>query len=112
MPDWLVLVTVGLASWRVWHLIALDEGPWNILERARRYVTGLPRDWQEGDRIPDTYREHLAKEFIECPFCMGFWVALAFAGLYAWDGEVAFWVALPFALGSVPPLINNWTEKE
>lgn len=112
MSDPVILVTVALAAWRVWHLLALDSGPWDVIDRARRYVTGLPQDWKEGDKIPKTYRRHLAEEFIECPFCMGFWVSLAWAGLYAVDDDWAFWGALPFALNTVVIFGNHALSDE
>jgi hypothetical protein len=67
-----------LASWRVFQLLAFDD----ILDRPRRYVTRVPRSWREGDSTPAGFRATLG-EFIECPYCLGFWIALAFFG--AWE---------------------------
>jgi hypothetical protein len=105
------LVVVALAAWRTWYLIGQDDGPFNILDRARRYITGLPRDWKERDQIPDSYREGM-KDFLECPFCLGFWIALAWAGLYALDDEWAFWVGLPFAVNAVTVAVNHWLTAD
>ena len=92
---WLDALILALAAWRVWHLLAEDL----ILEPARRYVTRLPEDWEEGDKIPSTYRHNLA-EFINCPFCLGFWVALAWVIGYALFPDGSLWVAAPFALNA------------
>jgi hypothetical protein len=82
MPSPFEAVLLALAAWRVWHLIALDD----ITDRPRRYVT-------EG-------RDKLL-EFIECPYCMGFYVALAWVGAWAiWD-EGTVWAALAFAINAV-----------
>lgn len=93
---WLDALLLALAAWRVWHLLAEDL----ILEPARRYITRLPQDWKEGDRLPDRYRDGLA-DFINCPFCLGFWVALGWVGLYAVSAYWALWIALPFALNAL-----------
>jgi len=86
-------VLLALAAWRVWHLIALDD----ITDRPRRYVT------DGRDKLLD---------FIECPFCMGFWVALAWVGAWAVDDEVTGWVALPFAVNAGVVFVNYWLNKD
>ncbi len=93
MPGPFEAVLLALAAWRAWHLIALDD----ITDRPRRYIT-------DG-------RDALL-EFIECPFCMGFWVALAWVGAYAVDGDVTVWVALPFAVNAGVIFINHWLSSD
>lgn len=93
MPSPFEAVLLALAAWRVWHLIALDD----ITDRPRRYVT------QGREKLLD---------FIECPFCMGFWVALAWVGAFAlWDDGTA-WAALPFALNAIVVFANHWLTKD
>jgi hypothetical protein len=93
MPTAFQAVLLGLAAWRVWHLIALDD----ITDRPRRYVT-------DG-------RDSLL-EFIECPYCMGFWVALGWVGFFAvWDTG-ATWAALPFALNTVVVALAHWMSSD
>lgn len=81
---------LGLAAWSVFQLLAHDD----ILDRPRRWVLRLGRDWQEdGDPVPDNYRDKWAT-FLVCPFCAGFWIWVAWL--------VAYWIApgaaLPAAL--------------
>jgi hypothetical protein len=81
LPDWWQAVLLGLAAWRAWHLLALDD----ITDRPRRYVTN------ERDGLLD---------FIECPYCLGFWVALLWVAAFAvWDTGT-LWLALPFAVNA------------
>ena len=93
MPSPYEAVLLALAAWRVWHLIALDD----ITDRPRRYIT------DGRDKLLD---------FIECPFCMGFWISLAWATAFAVDDDVTVWVALPFALNAGVVLVNYWLNKD
>jgi hypothetical protein len=58
---------LALAAYRAWRLLAEDE----ILDRPRRWLLRLGDDWQqEGDDVPDDYREKWAL-FLTCPWCAG-----------------------------------------
>lgn len=68
---WIALLLLA-ASFRIWRILADDD----IFERPRRWVVRLPRDWEEGQMLPEGYRIGLAA-FITCPWCLGFWVTIA-----------------------------------
>jgi len=110
-PDWWGALLLGLASWRIWHLLAEDT----ILHWPRRYVTRLPQDWDdEHDRpqdLPPEYRDKLA-DFITCPFCMGFWVALGWFAAYLIFPTETLWVAVPFALNAAVVAVNHWLSSD
>lgn len=76
------MTLLALAAWRVFQLIAEDE----ILNRPRRYVTArLDAKWQL---------------FIECPYCAGFWIAVAWwVAFQIWEFGTLV-VAVPFALSA------------
>lgn len=95
MPSPFEALLLGLAAWRVWHLIGKDD----ITEPLRRYITA------------DGERETL-EDFIECPFCLGFWVALAAVGAYAVWPEGAVWASLPFALNAAVVVVNYWLSRD
>lgn len=79
IPDWWEAFLLGFAAWRIFYLLAYDD----ILDRPRRYVTRLAPDWRkEGDATGNHYRWRLG-QFLECPYCLGFWVALGVWG--AWQ---------------------------
>lgn len=61
------LALIVLAAWRVWRLLAEDT----ILDGVRRAVL---RRWPS----------ETVAEFMDCPYCLGFWVALAWV--------IALWV--------------------
>lgn len=111
MPDALEAIVLGLAAWRIWHLIAEDAGPWDILDRARSRLLRLPRGWKEGDPVPDDYRYGL-REFLECPFCSGLWIAGAWVAFYAIWPTAALWSALLLAVNAAVIFVNHWLSSE
>lgn len=95
IPSVYALLLLAVAAWRAWYLVALDD----LTEPIRRLVVKLPQDWKEGDRIPDTYREGL-KDFIECPFCLGAWMGLAWWGAWALWPHWTLVAAVPFVISA------------
>lgn len=93
MPGPFEALLLGLGAWRIWHLLSEDL----ILDQPRRYIT---KRWPA------------LEDFIECPFCLGFWVALAWVGFYALWGEGAVWAALPLALNGVVVIVNHWLTSD
>lgn len=86
MPSPFEALLLGLAAWRTWHLLAKDD------------ITEPARDWLD-ERFD---------EFISCPFCLGFWVSLAWTGFWVVWPTGALWSALPFALNSAVVVVNHW----
>ncbi len=105
-PDWYSLVLLALASFRTWRLLAEDD----ITESLRRYVTRLPRRWKVGEIIPASYREGLAG-FIECPWCLGFWCAVAWWGAWEISPHWATIAAVPLALGALVPFFSKVSSE-
>ncbi len=81
---------LALAAWRTWVLVSRDD----IAERPRRYVTRVTRSW----------------EFFECPYCLGFWIGLA------WWGAFQLWphgtpiAASAVAVTALVPLVERLTD--
>jgi hypothetical protein len=86
-PSWLEFSLLGLASWRTWALLSSDS----ILDRPRRYLARRPA----------------VGEFLECPYCSGFWVAAAWWGAYQIWPHGSVIAASLWAIASVPALIER-----
>lgn len=69
---------IALAAYRVWQFIGED-----LLMKQIRLKLG-----------------RRGVEFVTCPWCLGFWVCVAWV-LAFWADARAIWVAVPFALSSV-----------
>lgn len=133
-PDFLALVLLGLALFRLTRLVGWDE----ITVDPRRWVTGIAdtdynqvaqwveaakahgRDpWSDsaGDGHPGSgglsgiiseRRYYLAK-LVRCPWCIGFWLSVTV--WLAWWGEprVTLFLATPLALSAIVGLVaKNW----
>jgi hypothetical protein len=92
VPDWWTVALLALAAFRVFHLLAFDT----ILDSIRHRLVKA---------------ESPQEEFLQCPWCTGFWVTLAwFLASEAWPhGSLV--VAAPFAISAVLALVASHSEE-
>lgn len=62
MNDWLTLVLTILATWRLSHLVASEDGPFDLIARARK---------RAGDGV--------LGRLMDCPYCLSLWFAAPMA---------------------------------
>lgn len=81
-----------MAAWRTWHLIAKDD----LTEPLRdRYL-----------------KNEKALDFVECPYCLGAWVAGAWVVAFAvWPAGV-IWASLVFAVATAPVVLNHMLSTD
>ena len=92
VPSWWEAVFLAGAAFRVWRLIAQDT----ILDEARdRLVKADSRS---------EYRQGL-DEFLRCPWCMGFWVSVAWWIAWLIFPHATVVVAVPWAISAAVGLI-------
>lgn len=74
---WLIVGT--LSVWRVTHLLAAEDGPWQGLARFRRRAG-----------------EGLLAELLDCFYCLSLWIAAPVAWLIgeSWKERIFLWLAL------------------
>lgn len=98
---WVALILTA-AAFRIWRVIAVDV----ILERPRRFIARLPYNWEEGQPIPDNYRNGFA-EFLLCPWCLGFHVCLVLWLCWLIFPTETLFVSTPFALSAAVGIIRG-----
>jgi hypothetical protein len=104
---WVTIILLA-AAFRIWRLLAEDF----ILDRPRHWIVNLPRNWKEGDAIPKNYREKLA-EFINCPWCFGFWISIAVWGLWQINEHWTEVLCVPLAISAgVGLVVHNLASEE
>jgi hypothetical protein len=93
---WAFALIVG-AAYRLWRLAAADsilDGWRDRLVRAAKHNT------------PEEYREKV-DIFLHCPWCLGFWITLAwFAAWWAWPHETLI-AAAPLAASASVGLVQR-----
>ncbi len=77
--EWFRFAVAVLATWRVTHLVAREDGPWDLVVRMRK-------------RLGDGFLGKLA----DCPYCLSLWVAapLAWFVTSRWTEAIIVWLAL------------------
>jgi hypothetical protein len=83
-----------LAVWRVTHLIAVEDGPWDVLRRVRN----------AGERIG-------LERLIHCFYCCSVWVAIPFALLLTHEWKSVA-IVLPALSGGAILLERVTGERE
>lgn len=110
VPGWWETVLLALAAYRVWRLVALDD----ITEPLRAFLVGSDDDDPEdpiGTEVEGGYWEAL-DDFIACPFCLGFWTAVAWWGAWeAWPHWTLV-AASPWALSAAVAIIATRVEAD
>lgn len=79
---WLALGTLG--TWRVTHLIAMEEGPFAVIERLRRLA---------GDSV--------LGQMLDCFYCLSLWSAALVAFPLAQSALHYVYLSLAFSAGSI-----------
>lgn len=94
-----LLITLALASYRLWRILGKDS----ITEPIRAH---LDRSARENTR----WAVWMA-DLIECPWCLGFWIAGAVvANLWPWDtlAELAVaWLAVSCLVGLIGARLDD-----
>ena len=103
LPVWLRLLLAILATWRITHLLANEDGPGGVIVRLRAWLGNTT-----------------AGRLMDCFACLAFWVAAPFACYAAprlSDGLV-IWLALSGAAlllertGQVPDIRQDLQNQE
>lgn len=97
VPSWYVSLLLALAAYRCWRICAWDEITEPIRLRIVRY----------GKK---DYRERLAT-FVQCPWCLGFWVAVVWWGAWLFWPHAVTVAAVPFAVSVAVGLLGRFDSE-
>lgn len=92
----LSLVIVGLATWRITHMLMYETGPWKLLTHFRE-LTGIRHD-TDGEPLG-----YPIGSVLGCHWCLSFWVSLLCLLLPTI-------LLLPFCVSCVSILIELMTD--
>lgn len=94
----LLLVLGAIATWRVTHMLLLENGPWGLFREARVRLGVVYQD----DQVL-RYRHELTV----CVWCLSVWVGAAFAMLVWGLPDVAMWVMLPYVFSAAAIMLER-----
>ena len=96
MTDFLWLIVLSLACYRLSQLISEDDGPLSIFGRLRQWVDSKAKAEQERGR---GLLWQSAADGIHCPYCIGVWIAAALAVVWSGIAPVTIIYTLAIAGG-------------
>jgi hypothetical protein len=89
---WLWFVLSVLATWRVAHLIAREDGPFQVIVKLRgRAGSGL------------------IGRLMDCPYCLSLWIAIPFA--FALADTVGAWITAWLAISGGASILEGALER-
>jgi len=76
---WFALALAVLATWRVSHLLAMEDGPWDLIATIR-------------GRVGDGFLGKL----MDCFYCLSLWIAapIAWLAMNGWKEWPLLWLAI------------------
>ena len=101
--NFLHLLILALATWRLSSLLAAEEGPHNIFGKFRILV-GIHYIGQRVDA-----HGQLAKLF-SCTWCLSVWIGAIASVAYVLFREPIVWIVLPLALSATAIIVGKFTE--
>lgn len=91
-PIWFRFVVAVLATWRVAHLVAREDGPFDLIVRMRARAGAGPLG-----------------RLMDCPYCLSLWVAPPFAA--ALGRDPFSWFAGWLAVSGGACLLERLTDR-
>jgi len=96
-PVELRFVLCCLATWRLTHLVVMEDGPWDAVVRVRAW-----------------FGESVVGQAMDCFYCTSFWIALPFAFLAGHDAVniLLSWLAISGAASLLEQATNREMNAE
>lgn len=93
----MIFILAVLALWRITHLVAEEDGPWNIIYRIRKAAgTGF------------------FGSLLDCFYCVSIWTAIPFGYWLGanWTEKFLYWWALSGAVCLLQQLSTSINSKQ
>jgi Protein of unknown function (DUF1360) len=92
VTDWLKFTMAALATWRVTHLLASEDGPWDLIVRLRTWAGAS-----------------FVGRLMDCFYCLSLWVAAVIAAFIT--TRPGDWVLTWLALSGAACLLERIGQK-
>jgi hypothetical protein len=88
------VLILGLATWRISHMLVWEDGPWDIFEKYRNALE----------------EEFFFDKLFSCVWCLSVWVGAILVLSAIIDKTVTIYLMLPFALSAITVLLERVTD--
>lgn len=101
--NWLTILILGLATWRLSALLSKEAGPFHMFEKLREKM-GIQHDSNgQVTIIPSNF----FAELLSCVWCTSIWVGGFWVILYLISPVTSLYIALPFALSTIAIIADH-----
>lgn len=103
----ILILLCAFATYRLSRLIALDNGPFDVIKNARRFLGAMA-----AVKYQKAWRSALVRtlaELVHCQFCSGVWIALVFSLLVQFN--YPWWLAW-LAIAGIQAVIVGVVDRE
>jgi len=91
MINWFDFIILGLATWRISHMLVWEDGPFDLFEKTRnRFDEGFFFD-----------------RLFACVWCLSVWVGAILVFSAIMDKIVTVYLMLPFALSAIAVILEE-----
>jgi hypothetical protein len=97
------VVLLGFACWRLSSLLYQEEGPFGIFTRLREKL-GI----QHIDGVPCIYPDRFWCKLFGCMWCLSVWVAFALVVGYIFLPTFTIYFSLWLSLSTITIMVNKW----
>lgn len=119
MLDWLTVLLLGLATWRVSSLLVNEDGPWRVFRRMRRLAragewsqAGLDAGRLSSDEVEWVMMQAGRPEgffsgLLSCIWCVSVWVSALVVIMWLIWPHLAITACLVLAISAMAILIER-----
>ena len=100
----ILIIFCSFGVYRISQLLVLDDGPFQLFKRFRRYL-GIIAAEEPGPGL-----KWSIAELFRCTFCIGFWLALIPAAMFAHN--VAEFIAIWFGVAGIQTYLQYQSLRE
>ncbi len=102
MISWLEMLTLVLATWRLSHMLAKEQGPGDIFDKLRLWLGA--KETMNFGWTGDTFWSKL----VVCPLCLSVWIAAIMYLCLPW----LWWGILILAISGAASLLQLVAERD
>ena len=101
----MLFVLLALATFRLSHMIAKEEGPWNIFGRLALVLGAEVQSDISGRKT--WHGTNVLSKLVLCPLCLSVWVGLILTVVFI-RGPVLAVILVAFAVSGASVMIELW----